>query len=492
MYDLNCRAPTQHASRETLVSRDAVVPPCRDGLLAVVKVHHEIRDAIHGFVVVSSQERTVVDSRPLQRLRHIAQLAMSPLVYPGATHRRFEHSLGVMHLAGEVFDVLTNEEHLTDWVKEYVPELNDLNRPYWRTVVRMAALCHDIGHIPFSHAAEHELLPDGVTHETLTAALIRSEEMAALFESLQPAPKVELVAKLAVGPTKDSGQFSVWEAVLSEIITGDAFGVDRMYYLLRDSHHAGVTYGRFDQLRLLQSLRLLPPSEDSETPVIGIEEGGLSAAEAMLLARYFMFGQVYFHHIRVIYDIHLIDFLRQSLPGGMYGSSLEDRLQVTDNEIWADMATAARDANASGHDPAERIINRRHFKLLYRRRAIDVDIFDRPGEAVAAWAVDRFGSDAVRYKMPHKAGGALDFPVRDLDGSVSSSALVSETLKILPPNTTELVYVHPDQIKAAKKLLSAEQLRSILQSAYDASAEEQLQDDNQTFQDAQLGKEPAE
>ena len=165
------------------------------------KYQHEFRDPVHGFIRVSTDERGVIDSRPVQRLRHIHQLATSFLVYPGATHKRFEHSLGVMELAGRVFDIITDEENIHPVIREQVPEIADRRkRGYWRTVVRMAALCHDIGHLPFSHAAERELLPDGWDHERLSAALIESEEMEELWHSMTPPIRVEDVRKIAVGP----------------------------------------------------------------------------------------------------------------------------------------------------------------------------------------------------------------------------------------------------------------------------------------------------
>jgi HD superfamily phosphohydrolase len=127
-----------------------------------MKHFHELRDPIHAFVRLSSDERRVLDSHPFQRLRQIHQLALTYLVYPRANHRRFEHSLGVMELADRVYGVVTRPENLTDWVRDLLPELADaMKREYWRRVLRMAALCHDIGHLPFSHAAEKELLPPG-------------------------------------------------------------------------------------------------------------------------------------------------------------------------------------------------------------------------------------------------------------------------------------------------------------------------------------------
>ena len=109
---------------------------------------HEIRDPIHVFIRMDSFERKVLDSRPFQRLRHIHQLALSYLVYPGATHRRFEHSLGVMELASRVFDVLTAEPNRHHLIRNLFPGGDQIR--YWRRVIRMAALCHDIGHLPFS------------------------------------------------------------------------------------------------------------------------------------------------------------------------------------------------------------------------------------------------------------------------------------------------------------------------------------------------------
>src|SRR6266705_3012795 len=138
---------------------------------------HEIRDPIHNFIRIETEERKILDSRPFQRLRHIHQLALTYLVYPGATHRRFEHSLGVMELATRIYDVVTNPEVVSDEIKNLLPELNDRDKlRYWRRVLRVAALCHDIGHLPFSHAAE-DLLPSGWSHENLTVQLIRSPEM---------------------------------------------------------------------------------------------------------------------------------------------------------------------------------------------------------------------------------------------------------------------------------------------------------------------------
>jgi HD superfamily phosphohydrolase len=345
----------------------------------MIKNVHEIRDPIHIFVRLDSDERTVLDSWPFQRLRHIHQLALSYLVYPGATHKRFEHSLGVMELAGRVFDIVTNPEFVTDEIRQLLPEITrDDQRRYWRRVIRMAALCHDIGHLPFSHAAEDELLPNGWNHERLTMEIIRSCEMKKIWEKMTPPLRVDDIVKLAVGPKKaNDSHFPDWEAILSEIIVGDAFGVDRMDYLLRDSHNTGVAYGKFDHYRLIDTLRILPspPSPDesnSKEPMLGVEEGGLQSAEALLLARYFMFSQVYYHSARRIYDIHLKDFLSSWLPSGKFLTDIEKHLAMTDNEITSALLEAACDMTKAGHEHARRIVRREHFRVLYQRNPDDV------------------------------------------------------------------------------------------------------------------------
>lgn len=289
-------------------------------LRAAMKHHHEFRDPIHTFISVRTDERRVIDSRPFQRLRHIHQLALSYLVYPGATHKRFEHSLGVMEIASRIFDVVTASENLHhNTVRNIIPD--DESRSYWKSVLRMAALCHDLGHFPFSHAAEKELLPDDYDHERLTKDIIYNAEMQEIWKAMTPPLRADDIVKLAIGPKRAAPlELDTWETVLAEIIIGDALGADRMDYLLRDSYHAGVSYGTFDHHRLINTLRILPTKyEESDEPALGLEAGGLESSEGLMIARHFMYKQVYLHPIRRVYDIHLKDFLvksfqRESFP----------------------------------------------------------------------------------------------------------------------------------------------------------------------------------
>ncbi len=420
-----------------------------------MSTQQEIRDPVHNFIRLETEEMQVLDCASFQRLRHIHQLALTYLLYPSATHRRFEHSLGVMELASRVYDVVTDPDNIHhESVRSIIPKNFDLE--YWRRTLRMAALCHDLGHLPFSHAAESDLLPAGWNHERLTIELIRSDEMVQIWRRMKI--NSDDVAKLAVGPKhyKES-RFDDWEAILSEIIVGDAFGVDRMDYLLRDSHHIGVAYGRFDQYRLIDTLRILPKvdrvSEDepgSQEPALGIEEGGLHSAEALLLARYFMFSQVYCHHVRRIYDIHLKDFLKSWLPESMFSTSIKDLMRITDNEVASELSKAAEEKEHPGHDPARRIAQREHFRLLYQRTREDLEINREAGKAVFEAACREFGESEVRHDTYTQKGSGLNFPVLARDGRIFSSLSKSETLEKVPLVAIDYVYISPKFRKRAE------------------------------------------
>lgn len=417
----------------------------------MVKNTHEIRDAIHTFIQFDSHERKIIDSRPFQRLRHINQLALTHLVYPGATHKRFEHSLGVMHLADRVFGVVTNPENVRSEVREVLPELGrDDDLRYWRKVVRAAALCHDLGHLPFSHAGEG-LLPKGWNHERLTVAIIHSDEMQEIWQSLTPPLRPDDIAKLAVGAKEGAKiidtEFTDWQAILAEIIGGDAFGADRMDYLLRDSHHTGVAYGRFDHYRLVDTLRILPKEPQStespsREPTLGVEEGGLHSVEALLLARYAMFSQVYFHRARRIYDVHLRDFLKCWLPKGQFPISVEEFLTSTDVEVMFAVRRASREGGVLGN-LANRIIQRRHFREIYQRNPDDIAENTDAASVIHEAASRIFGNENVRLDQDSKGGASPDFPVLRRDGSIISSISLSQILENLPEAAIDFVFIEP-------------------------------------------------
>lgn len=424
------------------------------------KTIHEIRDPIHVFIKLDTEERNVVDSKPIQRLRYIHQLAMTYLIYPGATHKRFEHSLGVMELASRVFDVITDSHNVRSEVRDILPEINnEKSKIYWKQVLRMAALCHDIGHLPFSHAAEKELLPKGKSHEHFTRQLIESLELEKLWKKLSIPLNTEDIVKIAVGPkVAHDLEFTDWEAILSEIIVGDAFGVDRIDYLLRDSYHAGVAYGKFDHYRLIDTMRILPQPQDSHgtgsmEPILGIEEGGLHSAEALLLARYFMFTQVYLHPIRRIYDIHLKDFLLEWLSRKKYFSSLEKFLSLTDNQILTEIIKIGTQTKTKspGIEHGKRILQRNHFKLLYEKSPKDSEINPAAGEKIYRACAEKYGQSKVRWDYYTKEAAKINnFPIQLHDGSIESVLSFSKTLGQMPPVMVDFVFIDPSILDDAK------------------------------------------
>lgn len=451
---------------------------------------------MHVFVEFDEDERLVIASAPFQRLRHIHQLALTYKVYPGATHKRFEHSLGVMDLAGRIYDVITRGDKVSDSVRAAMPDREQNDYGYWRTVVRMAALCHDMGHLPFSHAAEDELLPEGVDHESLTWTIVQSPEMAEIFNSITPPVRPDDVGKLAVGPRKAERlrlgiSFSSWEAILAEVIVGDSFGADRMDYLLRDSLHTGVQYGRFDHERLINTLRIMrePAREEGETdeeatePVLGCERGGLQSAEQLLLARYFMFSQVYHHPTRLAYNEHLKDFLKLWLPGGVFPVDTDGHLSFDDIDVLQAIKEAARNASDPAHDPARRIVKRDHFKVAYEKKAgrkggepdggeprgdtsADVQTLARAAQA-------KFGNNLVAYGAPPSRKKPPDFAVwvrEDRYKSEWASGL-SDVFRRLPESPDEYVLADAGIREEVHRWLEKER-DDILAKAHEAQIKE--------------------
>jgi HD superfamily phosphohydrolase len=387
-------------------------------------------------------------------------------VYPGACHKRFEHCLGVMEVANRIYDVVTDDRHvLADAsIRSIVPKVGAFDWNYWRRVLRMAALCHDLGHLPFSHAAE-DLLPQGMSHETLTYNIITGEGMSKVWSDLKVQAKD--VAKIAVGPRYSPEPLGVWETILSEIIIGDTFGADRIDYLLRDSLHAGVQYGRFDHYRLIDTIRILPkadakPPQDnpsqhafdfedlatskadaSEEPTLGIEQGGLQSSEALLWARYFMWTQVYLHHVRQVYDLHLADFLRAWLPNGKFGTTPEEHLNLTDNEVNAAMAAACRSTSGDGRDAAICVMARGHFRRIYednfRDRSKNLSAF----ELIKGALVARYGEEKIKSKRITQKKQGKQFPVLMSSGDCENSINLSPTLESIPVVSSALIFVNP-------------------------------------------------
>ncbi|WP_324757540.1 HD domain-containing protein [Haloarcula sp. GH36] len=216
-----------------------------------------IKDSVHDHIAVEGVAEALLETPPVQRLRHISQLGTVTLVYPSANHTRFEHSLGVYHLADQALGHLGIEGRQAERV-------------------RAAALLHDIGHSPYSHNVEHVVHRHTGKYHDDVHELIDSGPVARVLSEHGLNP--DRVADLVAG-----------DGDLGQLVSGE-LDVDRMDYLVRDAHHTGVPYGTIDHERLIRELRLV----DGE---LVLDEGNVQAAESLLLARALMNPTVYQHHV---------------------------------------------------------------------------------------------------------------------------------------------------------------------------------------------------
>ena len=160
-----------------------------------------------------------------------------------------------------------------------------------------------------------------------------------------------------------------------------------------------------------------------------------------------MFMQVYHHHVRVAYDLHLEEFLRDWLPGGLFPEDWDSLKSLTDKEILSAISESARDQTVPGHDPARRIVNRGHFRRAYAPTLGDKEMNDDPVSAVAAACVKKFGEHAVRQRtFPPRSGPVTDFPVLDSQGNVESSNALSIPLKQIPVVDVGYVLIDPHRV----------------------------------------------
>jgi HD superfamily phosphohydrolase len=341
-----------------------------------------IRDPIHDFIELKEVECSAMDTRVFQRLREISQLAMTHLVYPGARHSRFEHSLGVCHVAGR----LAVEVELD---------------PDSVGVVRVAGLLHDIGHGPFSHVSEN-VLEDRAkvrsVHEAISVALMRRH------------PDLDGVPRELRDRAADLVEGTGARSVERDIVSGP-IDADKLDYLLRDSYYAGVEYGRYDFERLIDTA--VPISPDELESYLGFDAAGVWAVEGLLLARHHMHRQVYGHKTRIATDIMIERALAFGIEDGALDAAafevpvengvavpsddfLESYLEQTDGAVMT--ALLNQETETTSRDLARRLCRRELLKqsgrvALHRNR-------DRLGGPRLGRILDqeRFSSETARLE----------------------------------------------------------------------------------------------
>ncbi len=331
-------------------------------------MQHLVRDPVHHTIPLSSYERQVIDHPVFQRLRRIKQTAFLELVFPGATQTRFSHSIGVMHVAGQAFDSIAEEFSETFGPRALQPNQKD----FFRRVLRMATLLHDVGHGPFSHSLEgvtnagrpvhplrqalidegtipnHWIEPKGLAtkkawlqtpahHEEFSIAMlskmadedgqlggVAAQDIASLIvDWVAPTPEFDAMNK--VGP---SGKWSL-RAALKSLVSGE-LDADRMDYLLRDSHYTGVPYGQYDKEMLIGNIIWRPDPDSPRELCVCLRRKALHAFEDFLISRFHMFMQLYSHKTTVGFDVVLENALAE-LPDFHIHPDLEDYTSWSDD-----------------------------------------------------------------------------------------------------------------------------------------------------------------
>ena len=339
-----------------------------------------IRDPLWNTIRLDPIAAQIVDTVEFQRLRYIRQLGFTNLVYPGATHTRFDHALGVYHLTTVALDRIRENPRTPPEV------LQDGH------LIPYAALLHDIGHYPFSHALEEleaEYVP--THHEEVSKQFLASPSLRdALVPLGSRAP--DLLLELISGKS---------EIPLRGLVSG-ALDLDKMEYLRRDAYFSGVPYGEVDVSRLLQGLAFLRDPESGQYEV-GVHEKAVAALESLLFAKYQMFRNVYWHHAVRAATVLYKRIVEEAVDSGLLVA--HELVGPTDEELLHEISRRAHEANG---EAAERIGTRWLPALRQRqlpKRALELNAADLTGRQVEDW---------VTSSSPHKRAIEDDLAL-DLD-----------------------------------------------------------------------------
>ena len=309
----------------------------------------EIRDPVHGSIPINDSEIEILEHPFFQRLRNIKQLGFAEYVFPGATHTRYLHSIGVMNVSTLVFDSLFKNQ-------------SSLEIKRLKETLRLGCLLHDIGHAPLSHSTESVMpnvsalkLPKQfleakdrqASHEDYTIKSITDSSFTQSFKGVRAEFGVEpvAVAELVVGETKNPAYFTVngtnYFPLLHQLVSSE-MDCDRMDYLLRDSYFCGVSYGKFDLDWIIDNLKIC--NEGGEA-YLGISERAISTFDDFLLSRFHMFMMVYFHYRAVCLEQMLLRYFDSGESEYAIPAEIEAYLEHDDsylmrvlkksNNIWA-------------------------------------------------------------------------------------------------------------------------------------------------------------
>jgi len=299
------------------------------------KNYLDIIDPIHDFIRVYEHELSIIDNPIFQRLRRIRQLSGAHLTYPAAQHTRFEHSLGVMHIASQAGHAL-NEKGII--------KLDDIE------ILRLSGLLHDIGHGPFSHLFEEIIQEKKISHEDFGRKIILNSDIGDNLSKNGFDKK--LITKIAFGNSKDQ--------YMNEIVSG-ALSADMMDYLLRDGYFTGAEHAKIDHKRITQSL-------DVHKKKLSLERSALYSFESMMHSRYQMFKAVYFHKTVRAAEVMLLEALRLSDDEfGFTTFNLNEFVNLTDENVLSSLISSNSTKLKRARQLAIDYQNRKLLKCVFER-----------------------------------------------------------------------------------------------------------------------------
>jgi HD superfamily phosphohydrolase len=310
----------------------------------------EIKDPVHGYVYITKEEKAIIDSYPVQRLHRLRQLAGAEFVYPGANHTRFEHSVGVMYLAGRV----AKNPNISQYVSEDEAE-----------TLRVAALLHDVGHGPFSHVFEYLLNKElDKTHEDLTTWIIQKSELSDVIKRAGYNPRE--VGRLAVGKLRKPKK-----SFLDQIVSSTV-DVDKQDFIVRDTYHTGAEYGYIDVYRLIHMLDVLGEN-------LAVEVGALSALESLLIARIESFKSIYFHRVGRAAQIMLATAMERANEelGFTRFKTPEQYLAMDDYTVYAQLKNCTKSKKIIRDLENRKMLKCAYEKTFYEKDMLVSNIFSR-------------------------------------------------------------------------------------------------------------------
>lgn len=431
----------------------------------------EIKDPIHGSIALSDVEEAILETREFQRLRQIKQLGFAEYSFPGASHTRFLHSLGVMHLAGRAFDSIFSTFKFS----------SDAARSRLRRAVRLGALLHDIGHGPLSHTTEDVMPLVGeldikayahrergyaidphrkATHEDYSIKMVTDSAVSKCLDRMSKDLSGLHVACLIDRGVKAPDDFFIdqdfdFRPILSQVVSSE-MDVDRMDYLQRDAYFCGTNYGSIELDWLIGNLTF---HEQRGKIYLSLNRRALYTFDDFLISRHHMYLMVYFHHKSIIFEEMLQRYLHSDECSYRLPADLEGYLRCSDFSLYEHLALQK-------NEWAKRISDRRPFRMLTEIHATEGSA--RPKKICDVLKSEGIqtihSSSATRLSKYHATQDQEAFPIFVVDEydlrekPVPIEKVTRVFQKYEETRVIERIYVAPEMFVRAKKIVAEKKL----------------------------------